>query len=130
MPELRNIKCTIHTAQGELAEFEDKNPDSTLGQENAANTITRYLNISGTTGQRFWIQIEAQSGFEWGRVFNCLSPSYIIDGIPLVGSGSCRKSGLQYHGPVFSKEVNGKIAQFTSNMFFKELKVGTFVNII
>lgn len=124
MPELHNIKCTIHTVQGELSEFEDKNPDNTVRQENAANTITRYLNISGTAGQRFWVQVEIQSGFTWEKRFNRLRPDYMIDGIKLKPCGSCRisQSHIQYHGPNFTKKVNGQITGFTSNMFFKELK--------
>jgi len=130
MPELRNIKCTIHTAQGELAEFEDKNPDNTVGQKNAANTITRYLNITGTAGERFWVELEIQPGFRWEHRFNCLCPNYIVDGIKLQPGSSFEKDKLrkQYHGPAFTKEVNGKVAGFTSNMFFRELKVGKFVD--
>ena len=131
MPELRNIRCTIHTAHGELAEFTDKNPDNTLGRGNAANTITRYLNISGTAGERFWVQFEVQPGFRWEQRMNCLTPDYMADGIKLKAWGSYWKQypKMQYHGPRFVKKVNGKIAGFTRNMYFKELKVGMFIDI-
>jgi len=119
------VKCTIHTSQGELAEFEDKDPSSTRGEE-SARTITRYLDISGTAGHRFWIRSEVQPGFRWEQRFNCLTPTYRIDGIRLSSSGSCRQSNPQkdFHGPNFDRKVKGRMASFTSDMFFKELKVG------
>ncbi|KAF8445202.1 hypothetical protein BGX38DRAFT_1196609 [Terfezia claveryi] len=49
----------------------------------------------------------------------------MMDGIEFKTGGSCSKFQLhrQYHGPNFTKKVNGKITGFTSNMFFKELKI-------
>ena len=124
MPILRKVECSIHTEKGKLAEYHH---DNEVLEQNETN-ITRYLDITGAGGQRFWVEIRALQDFEWETAaFNCLVPSVTVDGVSLRADADIRSTDLficQYHGPKFRKLVDGSYVDYMSEMFFQPLKIG------
>ncbi|KAF8418186.1 hypothetical protein EV426DRAFT_342629 [Tirmania nivea] len=101
MPVMRKAECSIHTEGGRLAEYQDKG-----FVEQSETKITRYLDITGVEGQRFWIEVGALQDFEWdAAVFNSLVLSVTADGVALPRDGSIKhgRPTYQYHGPLSSK---------------------------
>jgi len=122
MPAMRKIECSIHTEKGKLDEYQDT---KVLDHP---KKITRYIDISGTDGQPFWIEARALPDFEWEPAnFNCLVPFVTVDGVNLAGSGIIIPSTqrtFRYHGPPFSKLVGGRCVHNVCEMFFQPLNLG------
>ncbi|RPB21904.1 hypothetical protein L211DRAFT_409897 [Terfezia boudieri ATCC MYA-4762] len=121
MPVIRKIQCCIHTERGKLTEYEEK---VVLEQRDAK--ITRYLDITGAEGQRFWVEVQALQDFEWvADTFNAVVPFVAVDGVALRGTGSIKRyqPRYQYHGPKSTVLEDGKYVREVSEMFFQPLKL-------
>ena len=127
MPVLRKVGCRIHTEKGKLTEYEGKE----VSEQNDAE-ITRYLDITGAEGQRFWVEIQTLPDFEWGTgAFESLVPFVSIDGVALSSYGSIEPTLpiYRYQGPTSSELKDGEYIPTINEMFFQPLKLGKRVNL-
>ncbi|KAI5809649.1 hypothetical protein DFH27DRAFT_535690 [Peziza echinospora] len=95
MPELKGISCTIHSEGGKFEEYEDDE----LYQEDRSTT-SRYINIDGSEGKAFWIQLTClDKTFVLDRSFDSIRATISVDGTEL-------RTGSAWRSPYLPRVLN------------------------
>ena len=121
MPTHKGMRCSVVVASRKLDEYEDKSNDA-----DKPDVITRYIDIDGTKGHNFVIEVEALSEFSWeDSSFDHVTVSCKVDGQSFKHSATMnqRYPITTIAGSKYAQDVNGEEVEFTKEMFFHEFNI-------
>lgn len=124
MPILKNIECSIHTDAKRLDEYEN---DEAAADLQTPDVITRYIDIDGTEGYNFFIQMKIQPSFSYHPDYSVLVGHCKVDSIDVRGGSlvcTARHLEAKTYGPRSVKYVDGREVTFRKDMFFSRLNFG------
>lgn len=117
MPVYKSFECSVHTETlGKLPEYKDDELTDT------DNRVTRYLNVSGTEGHRFWIEFNIHPEFAFKSKKHRIRLQVVVDGTKI--GNTCLKHSWTCHGPIVTETVDGITRVLTRDMHFKQLTIG------
>ena len=122
MPTYKGIRCSVIVESRKLDEYEDNKS----GDANNPDVITRYIDIDGTKGHNFVIEVEALPDFSWDPSFTAVGCDCHVDNQLLTYSPTISQDDpvAKIEGSKYAEDVDGEDVEFTEEMFFSEFNIG------